>query len=826
MRMFWLLALGLIVTQGIHAQNLSGTVVDARTGEPLPLANVLLTPGDIGTASDQSGVFSFHGLPARTYTLRVSFVGYEPFEEPVHVGRGEARRVIALRQAPMPGPEIEVSAIRAVERVSPVTFSNINLQTLKESYFVQDVPVLLADLPSAVFYSESGNGIGYNYLRIRGFDQRRLAVMVNGVPQNDPEDHNVYWLDFSDLLGSAEDIQVQRGAGSAFYGPPAIGGSINIVTGDFANQRGVRISTGFGGYLVDPGAPALPNATRRYAVSFGSGLIDKQYTLFGRISKTLSDGYRDHSWMNANAYYFSATRYDERLTTRLNVYGGPVADGLVYEGLPRFAITNTAERRKNFNYWEQNAAGTAYTYTQNRRPQEVEEFSQPHVEVLNEWKASERLTFNNVLFYVMGQGYFDYDGTGWTNAAYYRLTDAFGFPNAADPVNPLIHAYVDNRQVGWLPRMTLAHDGGTLTAGFELRRHRSLHWGKIRWAERLPGNLDPDRRYYEYRGAKDIASVYAHELLTLSPRLTLMADLQYVYNRYALYDEKYVGTDFSVGYHFFNPRVGVNFNLDESTNLYGNMSWTQREPRLKNLYDAAESSGGATPQFEQRPDRSYDFSAPLVKPEKLLNVEAGLGHVAERTRVYFNGFLMRFADEIIKNGDIDKFGQPVTGNADRTLHLGMELSASYSPFAYFELNMNAMLSRSRLQRYSTWVTNATTNATVDSSLDGNRIAGFPEQLLNVSATWRQAGFTASLSVKYVGDQYTDNFQREDHRVDPYTVLNATLGYRTPPFFGMRGVDLRAQVNNLTNNLFAQSGEGDRFFVAAERNYFFDIAIDF
>ena len=83
----------------------------------------------------------------------------------------------------------------------------------------------MSELPSTTFYSESGNGIGYNYLSIRGFDQRRITVSVNGIPQNDPEDHNVYWLDFPDLLANTELIQVQRGAGSGVFGYPAIGGS-------------------------------------------------------------------------------------------------------------------------------------------------------------------------------------------------------------------------------------------------------------------------------------------------------------------------------------------------------------------------------------------------------------------------------------------------------------------------------------------------------------------------------------------------------------------------------------------------------------------------
>ena len=87
-------------------------------------------------------------------------------------------------------------------RETPITFSDLKAQDLREQYTVQDVPVLLSELPSTTYYSESGTSIGYTYVNIRGFDPRRIAVMVNGVPQNDPEDHNVYWLDFPDLAAN------------------------------------------------------------------------------------------------------------------------------------------------------------------------------------------------------------------------------------------------------------------------------------------------------------------------------------------------------------------------------------------------------------------------------------------------------------------------------------------------------------------------------------------------------------------------------------------------------------------------------------------------
>ncbi|NIQ12755.1 MAG: Plug domain-containing protein, partial [Gammaproteobacteria bacterium] len=67
-------------------------------------------------------------------------------------------------------------------------FTNISEEDLNYRDQIQDIPLLLSDLPSTKTYSETGTGIGYSYLNIRGFDQRRISVLINGVPQNDPED--------------------------------------------------------------------------------------------------------------------------------------------------------------------------------------------------------------------------------------------------------------------------------------------------------------------------------------------------------------------------------------------------------------------------------------------------------------------------------------------------------------------------------------------------------------------------------------------------------------------------------------------------------------
>jgi iron complex outermembrane receptor protein len=778
--------------------SIRGKVVDAETKQLLEHANIVIEGTQLGSTTDREGAFFIGGVPHGTYIIRASFLGYIPQRESIEISTEGVTVEFMLSPTILPGQTVVITAMRGKERETPITFASVKKDEIQKRYTYQDIPVLLSELPSITYYSESGNGLGYNYINLRGFDQRRLSVMINGIPQNDPEDHNVYWLDFPDLLATTEDIQVQRGAGSAFYGPPAIGGSVNLVTSLFSNEPAVSLEAGMGSYN-----------TNRYSVGVGSGLVEDRYAFFGRLSRLKSSGYREQSWSDFSAYFLGAVRYDETMTTQIQLYGGPFKDHLAYYGIPKSDIKDRVKRRWN----------------PISRPEEIENFSQPHYELFHEWRLSDRLTLNNTIFLVEGEGFFDYDGS-WADTTMLRLTSEYGFQPAGNPENTIVRSYVDNTQWGWLPRITYEFVGGTTTIGAEVRIHRSHHYGNIRWAQNLPsggrGRETADYRFYEYRGGKDMASAYVHTLYRLQPSATLMGSLQYVFNRYSLGHEKYIGTEFDMDYHFLNPKVGVNINLSEQINAYVNLAYTSREPRRKNLYDATFSWVGEVPQFEQKSGGAYDFSRPLVKPEQLLNVELGAAYTDHGNRLGLHLYWMDFRNEIVSSGQLDLFGQPITGNANRTRHAGIELTGAALLVDGFSLQGNATLSSNTIVRHTTYVKEK--SQIVARSLNGNRIAGFPDILANLRVSYDTEAWFASLGMTHVGDRFTDNFEREDRKADAYIVINAIAGTRLKDAAGLRLVEVRFQLNNLLDALYASHGEGDEFFPAAERNFFASVKI--
>ncbi len=812
-----------------QANLLRGYVYDENNA-PLQFANVVIVNSNIGTATDSKGYFELQIPSGEKGTVKISFLGFKTQKIPIDAIDFSKLLRITLKPAVLASQTILVQSAIGTEGETPIAFTKLERKEIQETYVNQDVPEFLSSLPSTTFYSENGNGIGYNYLSIRGFDQRRIAVSVNGIPQNDPEDHNIYWLDMPDILSSAGLVQVQRGAGAGVIGYPAIGGSINIITSPFSDKRSFKISSDVGSYN-----------TRKYSAAFSSGLIDKKYSLYIKLSNILSSGYRQHSWTNFKAYYLSAVRYDKNLTTQINLYGGPIADGLAYTGLPKWTVKNKKLRRENYSYWEDD--GSKYTWVTPRRPDEIENFFQPHFELLNEYKVNDNLKFNSALFLVIGNGFFDYDGS-WSvyYDDYFRLK-MNGFDSTKIPTNALIRAMVENTQWGWIPRVSWKHKNGRLIAGLEFRKHRSVHWGSINYAENLPAGVTKDYRYYYYEGGKNILNGFVNENYNFNKSLSLLGEIQVAYHKYLIRNEKYVHNNFSIADVYINPRVGLNYRFNENLSSFVSFARVTREPRLKNYYDAAESSGGAVPQFLTKADGSYDFSKPLVKSETMNDFEAGLNYKTHKINLSLNLFYMLFDNEIVKKGQVDRFGQPVTGNMGKTVHTGAELSAITQITRCLSLTLNGSYSKNHIvdgERFVKFKNPKTGSKEVAGlNLAGNPIAGFPNFNFNAILKFKYKNLLTSFALKYVGKFYSDNFggnltsylnkypgfvTYKDNEVDAYLVSNFFLSYRAEkvPFF--ENIKLFLQVNNIFDNLYAAYAIGGEFFPAAERNFIVGISL--
>jgi iron complex outermembrane receptor protein len=343
-----------------------------------------------------------------------------------------------------------------------------------------------------------------------------------------------------------------------------------------------------------------------------------------------------------------------------------------------------------------------------------------------------------------------------------------------------------------------------------------MHYGTIPFASVYPIDYNPDFRFYQYSGQKDMASLYGHEMLSLDEQTTLMADLQFAYNRYGFVDEKFLGNSFSVPYVFVNPRVGVNYNFTQELNAYASASYTSREPTMRNLYAGEDAYFGATPEFQGSVvggRATYDFTKPLAKPERLFDLELGTALNVQGGKYSASFFWMEFHDELVNNGKLDIFGVPVTGNADQTRHLGIELTAQQNFANHFDVSGNLTYSNNRLIKYQEYDGNGE-----PVSFNGNPISGFPDILANVRLAYHSDDGSIAVAGRHVGSFYTDNTRNEQNKVDAYTVFDLDASYEFQRASSGLSLIVRGQVRNLFNTLYMASGQGMEFFPAAERNY--------
>jgi iron complex outermembrane receptor protein len=825
------LLLLLAFTAPAHALTLTGRVVDALTSLPVSNARAtLVAPHRLEAATDVSGTFAFSNLDPGSYEVEVERLGYTEQRRIVALADTTGVQEFRLELKPLLGPQVEVTATKAEERASAVAFTELNRKQIEQRYWAQDVPMLLAETPGVYAYSDAGNGIGYSYVQIRGFGQQRVAVMINGIPLNDPESHEVYWVDHPDLLASAQSLQVQRGVGSAIYGASAVGGSINLQTLSGPMPRRLSVEAG-GGTL----------GTTRFAFQFESGLLDNTYQVVGRYSRILSDGYRDQSWTDLWSYYFSGSRFDPWITTQVNIYGGQERLHLAYFGVDQKylngQVTGDANEDRRYNPLEW--------------ANETDNYFERHYELINNVKLSDKGSLTSAIFYIPGQGYYDdypygaqtFDSRRLPNftvdsntqypADYYADTTGAG-PYTVVASDMTQELWLKNQHYGWIPRAKFQQSHGELTVGAELRGHQGRHWGQLTWAAALPPGTDPNHLFYDYTGHVGVASAFAQEGYDLRRNVRATGSLQWRGVKYSIDHDAFNHYDFDLTYSFLNPRLGLNWNTTSKWNLFGSYAHMQVEPQLNEIYPADDPY--SVPLFGKLDPANGVYEDPLIVPEQVNDWETGVGFHSGDYRVQLTGFYLDFDNEIVPSGQLSSLGVPITGNAASSYHAGGELSFG-APLAHgFTLSGNVTASDNRFKSYTEYV-----DSTAVVNYDGNTIAGFPQTMANITLGYQRGAMQASVTLVDVGRQYLDN--TEDNRKDPqlknapgyqhryipeHATLNAMLAldlnrltHAQPIGAGALSLEVHAQ--NLTGLKYETAGyvyeEMPYFFVGSELNIF-------
>ena len=266
----------------------SGTVSDAVTGRPLSQVNVIVEGTNKGSATDNNGNFTI-GNVSNGSTITASMIGYTSVSL-----QASTNLSFSLQPSLIELSGLEVLASRADE-TTPVAYTNVSKEEMEVRLGSQEIPMVLNTTPS-VYATQQGGGAGDTRINVRGFNQRNVAVMINGVPQNDMENGWVYWSNWDGVGDATSSIQMQRGLSAVNLATPSIGGTMNIITDPAALERG-------GSFKQELGAGAFLKST----INYNTGLIADKYAFSTTLVKKTGDGIIDGNWTDAYAYYLGSS---------------------------------------------------------------------------------------------------------------------------------------------------------------------------------------------------------------------------------------------------------------------------------------------------------------------------------------------------------------------------------------------------------------------------------------------------------------------------------------------------------------------------------------
>ena len=594
--------------------------------------------------------------------------------------------------------EVTVSAIKA-KNDTPVSFVNLSKENIERTNLAQDIPILLKNTPSVVTHSDAGAGIGYSSIRIRGSDQTRVNVTINGIPYNDSESMQVYWVDLPDFASSVENIQIQRGVGTSTNGPGAFGGSINIQTNSASESPFFEINNTIGSF-----------GTVKNSVGFSTGFIDK-FELSGRVSRIKSDGYIDRSGSNLRSYFLQGVYRDENTLIKvLNFAGHEITDQAWYG-----VDSSTLETNRKYNM-----AGEYYDEFGNTLYYEdqVDNYKQNHLQIhwnqiyQNGWNSNFGIHFTN------GKGFFENYNLGYGSSDY------------------IDRRWLDNDFYGILYSLNKKTDDFNANIGGSLNKYNGLHYGEYLWYDQINSTVnqyDFKEKFYDDFGDKGEFNIYAKIDYYITDKLTLYGDLQFRNIKYkagisanstltGYIEDGFENLDKS--FNFFNPKFGLFYNLNDNNNLFFSFARAHREPTRT------------------------DYANGNPNEEKLDDFELGWKLNSNKLALSLNAFYMIYEDQLVLTGQRDINGYEIRRNIGESYRVGIEFDSSIKLNNKLNIETNFSLSENKNKDfYSTFDGNLKNFGNTDLAYSPNLIVN---NILNFNPNKK---LLISLRSKYVGEQF-------------------------------------------------------------------------
>jgi iron complex outermembrane receptor protein len=755
----------ILLSLNVFAQESFTIKVLDENANQLPGATISID-GSIIAQSDANGEYLFKNKSSKIQ-LEIKMVGYQNFNALVDLKK---QNTFKLRKNTYVSEEVLVSATRIDERTAG-TFSTVDKKYIEKTNLGQDLPYMLNQIPSVVITSDAGNGIGYTGIRIRGTDQTRTNLTINGIPLNDAESQGTFTVNIPDFASSVENIQVQRGVGTSTNGAGAFGASINIQTDQMPDTAFAEVNITHGTF--DLKNVFHKNEIEKYTAKVNTGLINNHWNFSGRLSKISSVGYVNGSSGILKSFFTSASYRDKRHLIKFNVFSGQEKTFLAWGGVPQDSL------KTNRRY---NPIIADY-------PDQYDSYQQDHYQVFESFKLNSRNHLNIGYHFTRGQGFFQ-EYRADQSLSSYLADDIIVGSDTITESDILRRRWLRNEFWGVVYSWEYNNNNNLrITVGGAANDYRGEHFGEVVWAENS-ATIRPNQRFYEGWGIKQEFNTYAKVNYDINKKWNSFIDLQVRFVDYTINgtNKDQVVLDQSHKFNFFNPKAGVSYTKSPNELIYFTYGMANKEPNRDDLINGMVN--GQAP----KPEQLHDFELGWKKRRNKFNWE-------------MNYYYMYYVNQLVLTGEVNNVGEYLRINTPSSYRAGIELSGAWNYSNKFSLSGALNMSQNKIKEFTEYIYDENTYAlSVVRDYKDTDISFAPSLVASTRARVQIINnMFLSLESKYVGKQYLDNTSNDLKSIDAFFVNDLFIDYNLKVHKIIPQLSLVLKINNVFNEVYEANG---------------------
>jgi len=672
---------------------------------------------------------------------------------------------------------VEIEIVNITQKL-PITKEIIQVEKdLKSKNLAQDLPILLKNQISIESTSDTGNGVGYTSIKIRGVDATRINVNLNGVPYNDSESQGSFFVNISDIVSSASQIVIQRGIGTSSSGTASFGASMNIISRNPSDTFYLSTQNSIGSF-----------STYKNSFELGTGkILGKKLSFIGRYSTINSDGYRDRAFSKLNSYHFLGVYELKNTKIRFHTFGGNEKTYQAWNGISKEQLNLNPKYNPSGEIFNESSQLIGFYDNQ------TDNYSQNHYHLSLDQNIQKLWKLKNTLHYTRGLGYYEnYESNRELEEYQIFITEKS---------NLIKRKYLDNDFFGIVSQLNANLENWSFDFGASANNYLGKHYGKIIRVF-LSEVIDLNSEYYRNKSDKKEFSTYS-KILYKTGDFEFFGDLQFrgiSYKTHTLKPHIEEAPNFNKKYNFWSPKTGLNYNLNNGK-IYFSYANIQREPTR---YDLLENSD--------------------VKQEKLQDFEIGYNVNFVDFSFSVNYYYMFYQNQLVLTGKLNDVGSPIHQNVGKSYRTGLELYLEYKIFDKINTKINSTISRNKNKNYIQQISETETENSGNTD-----IAFSPNFLGNFSLNYKPTdNLNLSLISKFVGKQYLDNTQKVANSLTGYNVCDFSITYnlKNKEF----PIDFYLLINNILNKKHINNGtiydEKPYYFPQAGSNFLIGISVSF